>query len=62
MSMCAGAILCDIYRDKKYCRKVDEKQDARGRCDCRHARLTCEVGPCGMESVCDIWKKRGAAR
>lgn len=57
MSMCAGAIMCDIYRNKKYCRKVDEKQDNRGRCDCRHARLICEVERCGMESVCEITKR-----
>lgn len=52
MSMCSGKTLCDIYRDKKYCRKVEEKQNDRGICNCRHAALTCEVGRCVMEEFC----------
>ena len=54
MSMCSGKTLCDIYRDKKYCRKVEEKQDARGICNCRHAALGCEVGKCTLEDICGI--------
>lgn len=58
MSMCAGAAECEIYRDKKFCRKAEEKQNDRGQCDCRHARRACEVGPCIMENICQM-KKEG---
>lgn len=51
MSMCAGEIYCEIYRDKKYC-KTQEKMKERGRCECRHARYLCEVEPCAFWEYC----------
>lgn len=54
MSACSGKTMCDIYRNKRYCRKLDEKQNDRGVCDCRHAALTCKVDRCVMESICGM--------
>ena len=51
MSMCAGEIYCEIYRDKKYCRAQDKKKD-RERCECRHARFLCEVERCAFGEFC----------
>ena len=49
---CSGKTQCKIYREKKYCRKLDVKQKEYDICDCRHAALACEVGRCVMEDVC----------
>ena len=46
MSVCAGKTKCEIYRQKKYCRKsanVDENNECVG---CRHAKRQCDVGYC----------------
>jgi len=51
MSMCAGEIYCEIYRDKKYCRAKDKKKD-RERCECRYARFRCEVETCAFREFC----------
>lgn len=52
MSMCAGKTMCEIYRDKKYCRKFEEKQGQYGVCDCRHAILPCDVDSCYYKASC----------
>ena len=54
MSVCAGKTKCEIYRQKKYCRKnanVDENHECVG---CRHAKRQCEVGHCvfGSHGMC----------
>lgn len=56
MSMCAGKTECEIYRDKKYCRKaVDKLNGYDGICyDCRHAVQPCKVGHCFFEEFCKI--------
>lgn len=46
MGMCAGKTECEIYRNKKYCSKFEEKSDVYGVCACRHALHQCEVGSC----------------
>ena len=46
MGMCEGKTVCEIYRDKKYCSKSDEKRSKYGVCDCRHAILPCDIGEC----------------
>ena len=55
--MCAGKIYCDIYRDKKYCRR-DHKGDYE-KCDCQHAVVQCAVGDCVFLELCPIVKERG---
>ena len=57
MSACLGRVECEIYRDKKYCRTREGKEDYYGRCDCRHAKKLCEVGNCSFYDLC----KRGRA-
>lgn len=52
MSMCAGKTKCEIYRDKRYCRRAEERTGAGGVCDCRHAIRPCEVSICGRERAC----------
>ena len=52
MSMCAGKNLCKIYRDKKYCQKVNERKGYDDVCNCRHAVRKCDVGPCAFERFC----------
>lgn len=54
MSMCAGKTECKIYRDKAFCAMRKERENGRGVCTCRHARLQCEVGYCAMESHCKM--------
>lgn len=49
MSMCAGKIACEIYRDKRYCSKSTEENKE---CECHHAVRLCDVNECGFESVC----------
>ncbi len=48
MSWCGGKIECEIYRDKKYCRRRDHADEFTP-CDCRHAKYLCEVEECSME-------------
>lgn len=45
MSWCGGRVCCDIYRDKRFCRKASRKDDDTP-CDCRHAKYACEVNEC----------------
>ena len=47
--MCHGVVKCEIYRDKRFCGKSAPEWEI---CDCRHARLPCEVGECGFEEKC----------
>ena len=54
MSGCSGRIRCDIYRDKKYCSKLSEKQNDFGVCHCRHAVRICKVERCGFEEFCKM--------
>lgn len=51
---CAGKTLCNMYRDKKYCRTVGQKMNDDGVCDCRHAVRPCDVEAeqCFIENVC----------
>lgn len=51
---CAGKMYCKLYKDKSQCKKVAERQKNHGICDCRHARLLCQVSECAWE------KARGA--
>ncbi len=51
---CVGKTECEIYRDKKYCRAVDEKKDLNGACNCNHAVRTCDVGHCSLEGFCGM--------
>lgn len=53
--MCSGKVLCDIYRDKKYCRK-DGRESNSKQCNCTHAVLTCEVEECAFADRCMIWQ------
>lgn len=46
--ICSGKIFCDIYRDKKYCRKDSRASDFK-QCNCSHAVFECEVGACIMK-------------
>ena len=52
MSMCAGKIYCEMFRDKKYCRKAPERENYNKECVCRHARKLCEVETCHFEELC----------
>lgn len=54
MSACAGKTYCEIYRDKKYCRKVDEKNGSDNVCNCRHAAKPCDVEKCFYEEFCKM--------
>lgn len=45
---CKGKICCKLYSDKSQCQKVKERE-TNGVCDCRHARLLCELKPCVYE-------------
>lgn len=56
MSTCAGKTECEIYRDKKYCRKaIDKLNGYDGICyACRHATYLCKVGFCPFESFCGM--------
>lgn len=56
MSKCPGKYLCNIYRDKKYCRKREDKENGYdGVCMCRHAILPCkaEESPCFFRDICN---------
>lgn len=50
MSWCGGRIYCEIYRVKKYCRRGNHADEFEP-CDCRHARLLCEVEDCYMKET-----------
>lgn len=54
MSTCAGKTCCEIYRDKKYCRKVNEKNGSDNVCNCRHAVRPCDVESCNFEAFCGM--------
>ncbi len=59
MSMCAGKTECKIYRDKAFCAMRKERENGRGVCTCRHARLQCEVRGCVLEGSCEIaWLRK----
>ena len=45
MSFCAGKVYCEIYREKKYCRRGNHADEGKP-CDCRHAKFACEVEEC----------------
>ena len=63
MGMCSGKTECKIYRDKKFCSKVDEKRSEYGVCQCRHAALQCEVDTCVMERMgCHMAPNHAAAQ
>ena len=49
MSACAGKINCEIYRQKKYCRKAEAAEEDRECKGCRHARRQCDVEYCPFE-------------
>ncbi len=51
MSQCAGKTICEIYRDKKYCRKENARSNDEI-CNCRHAVMLCEVSRCVFENTC----------
>lgn len=51
MSACTGEDRCEIYRDKKYC-KAQDKKNEQGHCNCRHARYLCEVERCPFREFC----------
>lgn len=54
MSCCSGKTECEIYRDKKYCRKLDEKNGLNNVCNCRHAVRRCKVGNCIFDEFCKV--------
>lgn len=60
MSICAGKTACEIYRDKKFCRKGDGR---KGVCDCSHVCYPCQVGTCIVKDICPIYEalKEGGA-
>ena len=51
MSWCGGRVYCEIYRQKKYCRRGDHAEEGKP-CDCRHAKWGCEVGACSLMEKC----------
>ena len=52
MSVCAGKDHCNIYRDKKFCRRAKDLENKNGICDCRHAVPMCEVEHCPLLRIC----------
>ena len=60
MSVCAGKVKCEIYRQKKYCRKSTAADDSHECVNCRHAKRQCDVEYCGLDiaGVCQVrWIK-----
>ena len=55
--MCAGAIYCKIYRDKRYCKKEHTSHNQQP-CACRHAALRCDVEYCGFADMCLTYKQK----
>lgn len=51
MSWCGGRVDCEIYRQKKYCRRGDHAEEGEV-CNCRHAKYTCEVEDCSLIKMC----------
>ena len=56
MSVCAGKTKCEIYRQKRYCRKtwvLPENYECAG---CRHAKRQCDVGHCvfSINGMCKL--------
>lgn len=51
--MCSGKMFCDIYRDKKYCRKDNQEPNYK-QCNCAHAVLKCDVEKCAFEDRCQL--------
>lgn len=49
MSMCAGKIRCEIYREKKFCGREGVSDEDHVCMGCRHAKRQCEVGRCVFE-------------
>lgn len=59
MSMCAGKVCCEIYRDKKYCRTATKAADNYSECNCRHAVNPCETDRgCALQDICPTFKWR----
>lgn len=56
MSMCIGQVECEIYRDKRFCRKENAKGNHQI-CECRHAKRLCDVGYCVFEGECHSRKE-----
>ena len=53
MSMCAGKTDCEIYRDKRFCRRSEVRQDEYRVCRCSHARMPCQIGSCSLTDICE---------
>lgn len=51
MSWCGGKVCCEIYREKRFCRRGDHADEGEP-CDCRHAKWACEVGECSLMRKC----------
>lgn len=55
MSACAGKINCEIYRQKKYCRKAEAAEEDRECKGCRHARRQYSTSHCRLAwRQCDV--------
>ena len=46
MNRCIGKTCCKLYDDKTKCKKVTEREDHNGICNCCHARYLCEIKEC----------------
>lgn len=46
MSVCAGKVLCEIYREKRFCRKAAAVGEGFECVGCRHAKRQCDIGDC----------------
>lgn len=60
MSVCAGKVKCEIYREKRFCRKstaVGENCECVG---CRHAKRLCDVERCvfSVNGMCKALETR----
>lgn len=51
MSYCGGKVCCEIYREKRFCRRGDHADEGEP-CDCRHAKWACEVNECSLADKC----------
>ncbi len=51
MSVCAGKTKCEIYRQKKYCRKTGALPENYECAGCRHAKRQCEVAHCVYDAT-----------
>lgn len=61
MSVCAGKTECEIYRQKKYCRKAGAAPENYECSACRHAKRQCEVGHCvfSVNGMCKLEARDG---